>query len=231
MGRKINICGGIVALCAASQFPEYSQQYVQRLGGAVDELRLEAAKFDASAAEVGMDRAAALDSMVGSAFVEKRQADNRDMFARLGRLEAHYAVLKDASALARLRAISAFDDSRIAARAWDDFKPAVPLTRDGAVFSAIGFFGGFLALMGLGIMARLFWRGRGRKPAGETDVLEDQVVEEPAIKSEGRREPPLRAEQKKPSQFVVVRRGKTRLPAYDEKPDHGPVLELRKANP
>ena len=72
MGQLVNMCGGAVFLAAASQFPEYSQQYVQRLGGAVDELRLVVADFDKSAAGVGLSRDAALASMTGNDFRPNR---------------------------------------------------------------------------------------------------------------------------------------------------------------
>ncbi|MEM9851772.1 MAG: DUF2937 family protein, partial [Pseudomonadota bacterium] len=54
MGKWTNLAGGCAMLCATSQFPEFSQQYVQRLGGAVDELRRVAADFDASARAAGL---------------------------------------------------------------------------------------------------------------------------------------------------------------------------------
>lgn len=155
MGHWTNLAGGVLCLCAASQFPEYSQQYVQRLGGAVDELRLVADDFDKSAEAVGFTREQALASMDGNAFQIRRKADMQRVFDRLARLGAHYAALRDADALSRLRAIARFDDRRIAARAWDDFQPGVPLTLDGAVFAAGGFAAGFFGLLGLG------WVGRG----------------------------------------------------------------------
>ena len=36
--RAIAVAGGLAGAAGLSQFPEFSQQYVQRLGGAVDEL-------------------------------------------------------------------------------------------------------------------------------------------------------------------------------------------------
>ena len=150
MGRLTNLGGGVLCLCAASQFPEYAQQYVQRLGGAVDELRTVAADFDKSAEAVGYTREEALASMTGNDFQIRRQDDMTRLFARLDRLSAHYTALREASALERVAAITRFDDGTIAARAWDDFKPAVPLTRDGLVFAGLGFGAGFLTLFGLG---------------------------------------------------------------------------------
>jgi hypothetical protein len=41
MRRSLSLLGGLGLGLALSQFPEYAQQYTQRLGGAVDELRIE----------------------------------------------------------------------------------------------------------------------------------------------------------------------------------------------
>ena len=52
-----------VAVCLAialSQFPAFSDQYVQRLGGQVDALSRVAAQFDASARAAGLTRDQAL---------------------------------------------------------------------------------------------------------------------------------------------------------------------------
>ena len=41
--------GGLALGVVLSQFPEYAQQYTQRLGGAVDELRIITEDFDRAA--------------------------------------------------------------------------------------------------------------------------------------------------------------------------------------
>ena len=152
-------------LIAASQFPEFSQQYVQRLGGAVDELRLVAADFDKSAAGVGLTREEALASMNGNAFQTARRADMTRSFSRLSRLESDLVALKDADAFTRLRHVARFSDKGIAARAWDAYRPAVPVTAEGILFAMGGFFAGFGLLRGFGILL-----GRGRKAAKEVNA-------------------------------------------------------------
>ncbi|GGA13919.1 DUF2937 family protein [Neptunicoccus cionae] len=154
MGQILNVGGGVILLVAASQFPEYTQQYVQRLGGAVDELRLVAADFDKSAQNVGLTRYEALESMTGNAFQKARQNDMRRTFARLDGLQADLAVLNGAGPFERLSHVSRFSDQGIAARAWQDFRPAVPLTIDGFLFAMGGFFAGFGLLRGLGLLMR-----------------------------------------------------------------------------
>ena len=61
MRRIVAGIGGLGLAVALSQFPEYAQQYTQRLGGAVDELRVITEDFDRAAVAGGLDRAAALE--------------------------------------------------------------------------------------------------------------------------------------------------------------------------
>ena len=49
MRRMIAGIGGLALAIVLSQFPEYAQQYTQRLGGAVDELRVITEDFDRAA--------------------------------------------------------------------------------------------------------------------------------------------------------------------------------------
>ncbi|MEF2547859.1 DUF2937 family protein [Aurantimonas sp. E1-2-R+4] len=49
-----------------SQSVEFTQQYLQRLGGAVDEIEMVVARFDAGAARAGVSRDAALKRLRGN---------------------------------------------------------------------------------------------------------------------------------------------------------------------
>src|SRR4051794_34155941 len=53
--RRIAVLIGLFFAVVASQLPEYAQQYRQRLGGAIDELNALIARFDAEAAQSGMN--------------------------------------------------------------------------------------------------------------------------------------------------------------------------------
>ena len=58
--RALTLVGSLIAGAGASQFPEFSQQYAQRLGGAVGALSEVVADFDASAVAEGLTRPQAL---------------------------------------------------------------------------------------------------------------------------------------------------------------------------
>lgn len=145
--RAITLAGGLAGAAGLSQFPEYSQQYSQRLGGAVDELSRVVGDFDASARAVGLTRAAALEQMAGTAFLDRRRADMTRTFERHARLTSDLAALRGTGPFMRAYHAARLTDPEIAARAWGDYRPALPLTFAGAVFAGLGF------LLGSGVGA------------------------------------------------------------------------------
>jgi len=158
--RGIALVGGLAGAIGLSQFPEYSQQYSQRLGGAVDELSRVVSDFDASAQAVGLTREAALEQMAGTAFLDRRRADMARTFDRHARLSADLAALRGAGPFMRAYYAARLTDAEIAARAWGDYRPALPLTFAGVVFAGLGFLAGAMMLSGLWRM--LCWPFRGR---------------------------------------------------------------------
>ncbi|WP_299848506.1 DUF2937 family protein [uncultured Roseovarius sp.] len=64
--RAMMLAGGIAGATGFSQFPEYSQQYTQRLAGAVDELSRVVRAFDADAGRLDLTREAALADMAAA---------------------------------------------------------------------------------------------------------------------------------------------------------------------
>ena len=60
IGRILGVSFGLLGAASFSQLPEFTQQYTQRLGGAVDELVHFVAEFDTDAAQTGLSRVEAL---------------------------------------------------------------------------------------------------------------------------------------------------------------------------
>lgn len=164
MIRILTLIAGLLGGAALSQFPEFSQQYLQRLAGAVDELDRVVEDFDASAAGVGMSRDQALAALSDGEFQKARQTDMIRTIGRAERLGADLAALRDASPVERALQPWRFTDGEIARAAWDDFRPAVPVTPTGAGFAGTGFIGG-MAVTGpiLWGLAWLLRRRRRRK--------------------------------------------------------------------
>lgn len=141
--RVLALAGGIAGAVALSQFPEFSQQYVQRLSGAADELRAVSIAFDTTARVAGLSREEALDKMGGSDFQDRLRDDMRARIYRYERLNADYQALASAAPLQRLARFYRFRDAELAQRTWDDFQPAVPVTAEGAIFAGIGYAAGW----------------------------------------------------------------------------------------
>lgn len=137
--RTLTLVAALTAGAATSQFPEFSQQYAQRLGGAVDALAEVVADFDASAQAEGLTRTQALDQMQGTPFIDRRRADMTRTFARYDKLRADLAALEAAGPFMRAYHASRMTDRDVARAAWAAFQPAVPLTFAGGIFAAAGF--------------------------------------------------------------------------------------------
>lgn len=158
------------ALCL-SQGPEYAQQYRQRLGGAIDELRLVAGRFEADARAVGETREGALGRLAGNPDeLARRQGEGmRATLARLDRLEGQRRAMDEAGPFRRMLVLLRDPDPGIARGALEVFEPAVPVTTEGAASAAAGFAGAwsatFLALAGLGRLWRAMRRRRIRPEA------------------------------------------------------------------
>ena len=143
--RTLTLAGGLAGAAGLSQFPEYSQQYTQRLSGAVDELSRVIEDFDRSAAAEGMTRETALEAMTGTDFVDRRRQDMAATIARHQRLSADLSALRGAGPFTRAYRFTRLNDADVAKGAASDFRPAVPLSFEGVVFAALGFvLGGLL---------------------------------------------------------------------------------------
>ena len=155
MIRILAFLGGLSGAVGLSQFPEFSQQYLQRLAGSVDELRGFVLDFDSSASKAGLTREDALEEISGSSFLNQHQADTAHKIERYEQLNANYVALKEAEPLQRLSQVYRFTDTDLARRTWDDFRPAVPVTLDGFICAAIGF-------GAIWLIIRLVFGGLGR---------------------------------------------------------------------
>jgi len=167
MRRSLSVAAGLLGAVVLSQFPEYAQQYTQRLGGAVDELRVITADFDAAASSAGLTRQTALDRYAHApdTFIAGRGASMTATFARYAQLSAALQEIRGADPLQRLQLLPVYFDSDVGARTLDDFKPAVPVTAEGFLYAAAGFVLGYLGMSALFSLLRLPFRWRARDRA------------------------------------------------------------------
>lgn len=140
MRRTIALAGGIMLAIAFSQFPEYAQQYEQRLGGAVDELKIITEKFDRDAEEAGLTReeAFARYAETGDTFITRQGRGAEETFVRYARLSADLAEISTATPMDRLRLLPKFLDAEVGRRAFDNFQPGVPITLEGLAWAGAG---------------------------------------------------------------------------------------------
>lgn len=145
LARTLGMAVGLMGAIAASQLPEFAQQYRQRLGGAIDELRRVVDSFDRDAQGSGLNRSGALDRMKNSGDeLQRRQSISvATHVARLDSLESERNAMRDAGPFERLVLFASRSDPALARRTYDDFEPAVPTTGEGAVAAGAGFFAGW----------------------------------------------------------------------------------------
>ena len=143
IGKGLALAGGVAGAAACSQYPEFSQQYMQRLAGQVDALQIVVADFDRSAAASGLTRLAALDELQGTAFLVARRADMERSFARFDLLSDNLAFLRLATPMERIAMPHRLADPDTFNATWSDFRPALPLTAEGGVAAGLGFLGGW----------------------------------------------------------------------------------------
>ncbi|MEQ9489636.1 MAG: DUF2937 family protein [Alphaproteobacteria bacterium] len=167
MRRWIFILSGLVGAVLLSQFPAFHQQYMQRLGGHIDELRLSVAALDERAENAGLDRYAYIRRLTGNtdpivvtegdalAAMVGRYVDLSASMERLSSLPAHY----------RAGALLLELDRKIGLATLRAFQPALPLTLNGVGHALAGFFIGYLGCMGLASLVT--WRRVPVKPEGE----------------------------------------------------------------
>jgi hypothetical protein len=138
--RIIRLASAVVLALALSQFPEFVQQYVQRTGGAVDALQPIVERFEASAAEAGLSRQAALERLERNPddLVVGQTAATAEAIARYEDLRRSYDDLASAGEFERLLVFAASVDPAIARRTLGDFRPALPVTLEGLAHAGVG---------------------------------------------------------------------------------------------
>lgn len=136
LDRVLCVAGTVIF----SQVPEFMQQYLQRLGGHLDEARRQLQQFQNAATQSGLT----LDQLIGQTTanadvaVAKLGGVMTDAVTRFHTLETAQAAIHDASLWSRPFVFVQHVDPAIARATWTIFKPAVPTTLEGLVYSLAG---------------------------------------------------------------------------------------------
>lgn len=160
IGKVLALAGGLTGAAGLSQYPEFSQQYIQRLAGQVDALTVVVADFDRSARDNGLTRDAALNQLQGTTFLVARKGDMQRAFDRHERLSDNLTFLRLASPIERITMPHRLADPETFGATWADYRPALPLTVAGVIAAALGFFAGWGVVRVL--LSLLVWPFRRR---------------------------------------------------------------------
>jgi Protein of unknown function (DUF2937) len=162
--RTLSLAIALLSALTFSQLPEFTQQYSQRLGGAIDELTRVVQRFDTDSVAVGEDRKSALERLARSPdeLARRQSGAMAANMTRLDALQAQQAEMAIAGPFNRIVAFLSDPDPQIAKATWDSFEPGVPATGEGVASGGAGFLlgGGLTSMIG-----RVFRRRPRLSPA------------------------------------------------------------------
>jgi len=132
----------VLGVLVFSQGPEFIQQYLQRLGGHLDEARRQLAQFRDVAAQSGLtlDRLIAQTSANADTAVANLGGVMSASVERVAELESAQAAIQNASIWSKPFVFLRHVDPSIAQATWDIYRPAVPTTAEGIVYALLGMF-------------------------------------------------------------------------------------------
>jgi len=144
--RSFRALAALAGAILLSQFPAFYDQYLQRLGGRLDQARIEMTRIVDAARLENLD----LEAYV-AVFLRDEQSPIRrqghlmeDQVNELAELEAAFAALRDAPIATRPHRFVRHARAMIAKATWEDFQPALPLGTEGLVYAFTGMLGGLL---------------------------------------------------------------------------------------
>jgi hypothetical protein len=136
LDRTLCVAGAVIF----SQAPEFMQQYLQRLGGHLDEARRQLEQFKKVAAQSGLslEQFIAQTNANADHAVAKLGGVMSEAGARVDHLETAQVAIQNASPLSRPFVFLQHVDSEIARATWTIYQPAVPTTLEGALYALLG---------------------------------------------------------------------------------------------
>lgn len=147
LDRLFSILGAV----ALSQFPQFYGQYMQRLGGHLDEARLALKQYIAAAEALDLTLEEYIREHLesGSTVFTSSGEVIQNLWDRVQSLESAYQSLQDANIYTRWFVFLQEADWSIAAGTWENFMPGVPTTVEGLTYALTGLLlgWGFYALI------------------------------------------------------------------------------------
>lgn len=158
----------VIGAVLFSQGPEFMQQYLQRLGGHLDEARRQLAAFQRTADQAGLTLEAFIRKTSGNADVDVARLGGvmNDAVERVASLQSAHDALLHAALWERPFVFLRHLDPTIARATGTVYQPAVPTTVEGLLYALAGMML-MLALYHLGVkrLFALFTRPRAPDPS------------------------------------------------------------------
>jgi len=133
----------VAALLGATllaQFPQFYGQYLQRLGGHIDELRRTLSVYEQAAAALGLSLEQYIEEHLAadSQVITSSGEIIADLAERLWQLEESLQALLSATPLTRWIVFIRHADWAMARQCWHSFTPGLPTTPEGLVYAGVG---------------------------------------------------------------------------------------------
>lgn len=164
IGRFLAVILGLAGAAGGSQAPGYTLQYMQNLNGRIDELRPIVEQFDRDVGAYNYTRSQAMaECATAEGLLDALCNSYETTVKRFEELSAHFAILDGANEYERPIILARDFKRDIAENVMEQFKPAIPVTLDGAAYAG----GGFALIWGglsfiFGFFGMLFGGGNRR---------------------------------------------------------------------
>ena len=147
------LADGIFAIAGSagmSQFPEFYQQYAQRLGGRLDQALIQEGRIVEAAARHQMTPDEYADYLATNPdpVVQTEGGVVQANLADVEKLEAAYVALTTSDALDRPFVFAQIFDPDIATATLNQFVPAVPISLEALIYAGLGMVIGLILLAG-----------------------------------------------------------------------------------
>lgn len=151
VSRLADLLTGVAGAAVVSQFPAYYGQYLQSLGGRLDQARLQADRLRDVAASLDLSLEVYLQRLLtnNDPAVQFSGRLHAEILNDETRLEQAYRLLSEAALWERPFALAQSFDSAIGQGAADRFQPAFPITPEGFAYAGLGLLLGLGTLFGL----------------------------------------------------------------------------------
>jgi hypothetical protein len=138
--RRLAAAIGLLFALFGMQGPEFGQQYRQRLGGALDELKRVVSAFNADAAKQSITPVEAIARLEGNPdpLAQARGAAIESDIVRRDKLQKAFDAMQGAGPVQRIAAMALDFDPAIGNDTLQNFEPAAPLTSEALLAGALG---------------------------------------------------------------------------------------------